>query len=46
MTGPKQPVSVAGIEFDALIESTEDYSASVPQYPIDEVIMWHWNRWG
>ena len=36
MTGPKQPVSVAGIEFDALIESTEDYSASVPQYPIDE----------
>ena len=36
MTGPKQPVSVAGIEFDALIESTENYSASVPQYPIDE----------
>lgn len=33
--GPRQPVSVAGIEFDALMESSEDYSASVPQYPVD-----------
>lgn len=32
----KQPVSVAGIEFDALIESTETYSSSVPTYPVDE----------
>lgn len=30
-----QPVSVAGIEFDALIESTEKYSADVPSYPVD-----------
>ena len=31
----KQPVSVAGIEFDAVIESTELYSSSVPDYPVD-----------
>lgn len=30
-----QPVSIAGIEFDALIESTEKYSATVPDYPVD-----------
>lgn len=30
-----QPVSVAGIEFDAVIESTEVYSSSVPDYPVD-----------
>lgn len=32
---PKQPVSVAGIEFDAMIERTEDHSATAPKYPID-----------
>lgn len=30
-----QPVSIAGIEFDALIESTEKYNATVPSYPVD-----------
>ena len=33
--GPKQPVSIAGLEFDAVIDSSEDYSASVPEYPVD-----------
>lgn len=35
MGGPKEPTSVAGIEFDALIERSEQHSANVPQYPID-----------
>lgn len=32
---PIQPVSVAGIEFDALIESEESYEADVPEYPVE-----------
>lgn len=32
---PKQPVSLNGIEFDAIIDGTQIYSASVPEYPID-----------
>ena len=35
MGGPKEPTTVAGIEFDALIERTEEHTAAVPQYPID-----------
>lgn len=31
-----QPVSVEGIEFDALFESSEDYSADVPEYPTEK----------
>lgn len=34
--GPKQPVSVAGIEFDAILDIKETHSSTVPQYPIDE----------
>ncbi|MCM1180006.1 MAG: hypothetical protein NC347_07100 [Clostridium sp.] len=34
--GPKQPVSVAGIEFDAVLDIKESHSSTVPQYPIDE----------
>lgn len=30
-----QPVSIAGIEFDALISEKEGYSADVPEYPVD-----------
>lgn len=30
-----RPVSVAGIEFDAIIDSTEGHTASVPEYPVD-----------
>lgn len=30
-----QPTTVAGIEFDALIEDSTDYTATVPEYPID-----------
>lgn len=33
---PKQPVSVAGIEFDAVLDIKEAHSSTVPQYPIDE----------
>lgn len=33
--GPKQPVMVNGIEFDAILDGTSTYSASVPTYPID-----------
>lgn len=30
-----QPVSIGGIEFDALISSEESYNAEVPIYPVD-----------
>lgn len=30
-----QPVSIGGIEFDALIDSQEKYNAEVPDYPVD-----------
>ena len=33
---PIQPVSVAGIEFDALIDSEETYEADVPEYPTEK----------
>ncbi len=33
---PKQPVSIDGIEFDALIEQSTEYSAEVPEYPTEE----------
>lgn len=32
----KQPVSVGGIEFDALIDSEEGYEAEVPEYATEE----------
>lgn len=35
MGGPKEPTTVAGIEFDALIDRSEEHTASVPQYPVD-----------
>ena len=35
MGGAKEPTVVGGIEFDALIERTEDHTADVNQYPID-----------
>ena len=31
----KQPVTIAGIEFDALISETRDYTATIPSYPIE-----------
>lgn len=30
-----QPVSIGGVEFDALIDSKEAYNAEVPSYPVD-----------
>lgn len=33
---PIEPVSIAGIEFDALIESEESYEADVPEYPTEK----------
>lgn len=30
-----QPTTVAGIEFDALIESSTEYNSTVPEYPVD-----------
>ncbi len=33
---PKQPVSIDGIEFDALIEQSTEHSAEVPEYPTEE----------
>lgn len=30
-----QPTSVDGIEFDALIDSSETYDATVPEYPVE-----------
>ena len=32
----KQPVSINGVEFDALIESEEGYEAQVPEYPTEK----------
>lgn len=32
----KKPVSISGIEFDALIESEETYEADVPEYPTEK----------
>jgi hypothetical protein len=31
----KQPVSIDGIEFDALIEQNEQYDSDIPQYPVE-----------
>ena len=36
MATPKQPVSIDGIEFDALIESSETLEADVPSYPVEK----------
>lgn len=36
MARAKQPASVGGIEFDALIESVEGYEAEVPEYPTEK----------
>ena len=36
MARAKQPVSVADIEFDALIDSEEVYEADVPEYPTEK----------
>ena len=35
MSRVTRPVSIDGIEFDALIESTEGYEANVPSYPVE-----------
>ena len=32
----KQPVSINGVEFDALIDSDEGYEAQVPEYPTEK----------
>lgn len=32
----KQPVSIDGITFDALIESDEEYTSDIPQYPVED----------
>ena len=31
-----KPVSVAGIEFDALIDETKTLSATIPTYPVED----------
>lgn len=36
MARAKQPVSIDGIEFDALIDQSVDYSAEVPEYPTEK----------
>lgn len=36
MSRAKQPVAVDGIEFDALINQSDEYSANIPEYPIEE----------
>ena len=36
MATARQPVSIDGIEFDALITQTDSYSADVPTYPVEE----------
>lgn len=36
MAKAKQPVSIDGIEFDALIDESQDYEAQVPEYPTEK----------
>ncbi len=36
MAKAKQPASVAGIEFDALISETRTYEATVPEYAVED----------
>lgn len=36
MARAKQPVSINGIEFDALIDSEEGYDADAPEYPTEK----------
>ena len=36
MAKAKQPVSIDGIEFDALIEESQTYEAQVPEYPTEK----------
>lgn len=36
MRGTLQPVSIEGIEFDALIDSQESYTANAPTYPTED----------
>lgn len=39
MSKARQPVSVAGIEFDALISESRTYEASVPEYAVESGVM-------
>lgn len=36
MSKPKRPVKIDGIEFDALMTSSESHSADVPDYPCED----------
>lgn len=36
MARAKQPVSIDGIEFDALLDQSRDYEANVPEYPTEK----------
>lgn len=36
MASVRQPVSVDGIEFDALIDQSSNYEAQIPEYPTEE----------
>jgi len=36
MARAKQPVSIDGIEFDALLDQSRDYEADVPEYPTEK----------
>lgn len=36
MAKAKIPVAVDGIEFDALLEQTNDYAADIPDYPVED----------
>lgn len=36
MARAKQPVSVGGIEFDALLDSEESYESELPEYPTED----------
>lgn len=36
MARAKQPVSINGVEFDALIDSEEGYAADTPEYPTEK----------
>jgi hypothetical protein len=41
MSKAVQPVAVNGIEFDALIDSNEEYASEIPDYPTEDGFMIH-----
>ena len=42
MARAKQPVSINGIEFDALIDESRTLEATVPEYSVESLVQKSW----